>query len=164
MAINLFSPCWKHLAVDLFLYISILSLTWSFQNSFALIFLFQMTCLVLPSIQVDEFIGRDHLFKKSIILIKAWCYYESRILGAPHGLISTYALETLVLYIINLFHSSLHGPLEVFPFLFFACLIFSSALILHLWSLNATLNSADRFCVDSWNTIAHLIGPIIVSV
>ncbi|KAL6131699.1 hypothetical protein ACLB2K_070073 [Fragaria x ananassa] len=64
--------------------------------------------------QVDQFIGRDHLFKKSIILIKAWCYYESRTLGAQHGLISTYALETLVLCIINLFHSSLHGPLQVF--------------------------------------------------
>ncbi|XP_021620333.1 uncharacterized protein LOC110620779 isoform X2 [Manihot esculenta] len=63
--------------------------------------------------QVDRLIGRDHLFKRSIILIKAWCYYESRILGAHHGLISTYALETLVLYIFHLFHSSLAGPLAV---------------------------------------------------
>ncbi|XP_010931351.1 uncharacterized protein [Elaeis guineensis] len=63
--------------------------------------------------QVDNQIGRDHLFKRSIILIKAWCYYESRILGAHHGLISTYALETLVLYIFHLFHKSLDGPLVV---------------------------------------------------
>ncbi|XWS56939.1 hypothetical protein CRYUN_Cryun09bG0128600 [Craigia yunnanensis] len=63
--------------------------------------------------QVDQLVGKDHLFKRSIILIKAWCYYESRILGAHHGLISTYALETLILYIINIFHSSLHGPLAV---------------------------------------------------
>ncbi|XP_042054531.1 uncharacterized protein LOC121799277 [Salvia splendens] len=63
--------------------------------------------------QVDRLIGRDHLFKRSIILIKAWCYYESRILGAHHGLISTYALETLVLYIFNLYHSALEGPLAV---------------------------------------------------
>ncbi|KAI3993649.1 hypothetical protein MKX01_002662 [Papaver californicum] len=63
--------------------------------------------------QVDRKIGKDHLFKRSIILIKAWCYYESRILGAHHGLISTYALETLVLYIFHLFHSSLNGPLAV---------------------------------------------------
>jgi len=46
-------------------------------------------------------------------LIKAWCYYESRLLGAHHGLISTYALEVLILYIFNLFHKSLHSPLEV---------------------------------------------------
>ncbi|KAK5844478.1 hypothetical protein PVK06_000618 [Gossypium arboreum] len=30
---------------------------------------------------VDQLIGKDHLFKRSIFLIKAWCYYESRILG-----------------------------------------------------------------------------------
>jgi hypothetical protein len=58
-------------------------------------------------------IGKKHLFKRSIILVKAWCYYESRILGANHGLISTYDLETLVLYIFHLFHASLRGPLEV---------------------------------------------------
>lgn len=63
--------------------------------------------------QVDLLVGKDHLFKCSIILIKAWCYYESRILGSHHGLISTYALETLILYIFNLFHSSLNGPLAV---------------------------------------------------
>ncbi|XWS08378.1 hypothetical protein CRYUN_Cryun41cG0074600 [Craigia yunnanensis] len=63
--------------------------------------------------KVDQLVGKDHLFKRSIILIKAWCYYESRILGAHHGLISTYALETLILYIINIFHSSLCGPLAV---------------------------------------------------
>lgn len=63
--------------------------------------------------QADRFIGKDHLFKRSIILIKAWCYYESRILGAHHGLISTYALETLVLHIFHVFHSVLDGPLAV---------------------------------------------------
>lgn len=63
--------------------------------------------------QVDRLIGKDHLFKHSIILIKAWCYYESRILGAHHGLISTYALESLILYIFHMFNSSLNGPLAV---------------------------------------------------
>lgn len=63
--------------------------------------------------RVDTLIGKNNLFKRSIILIKAWCYYESRILGAHHGLISTYALETLVLYIFHLFHSSMDGPLAV---------------------------------------------------
>ncbi|CAJ1970767.1 unnamed protein product [Sphenostylis stenocarpa] len=63
--------------------------------------------------KVDRLVAKDHLFKRSIILIKAWCYYESRILGAHHGLISTYALETLVLYIFHQFHVSLDGPLAV---------------------------------------------------
>ncbi|XP_013663903.1 uncharacterized protein LOC106368483 isoform X1 [Brassica napus] len=63
--------------------------------------------------EADLFINQNHLFKRSIILIKAWCYYESRILGAHHGLISTYALETLVLYIFHVFDNSFSGPLEV---------------------------------------------------
>ncbi|KAB2003051.1 hypothetical protein ES319_D11G105800v1 [Gossypium barbadense] len=63
--------------------------------------------------EVDILINQNHLFKRSIILIKAWCYYESRILGAHHGLISTYALETLVLYIFHVFNESFSGPLEV---------------------------------------------------
>ncbi|XP_058786609.1 uncharacterized protein LOC131661185 isoform X2 [Vicia villosa] len=63
--------------------------------------------------EVDQLVGKNHVLKRSIILVKAWCYYESRLLGAHHGLLSTYALEILVLYIINCFHSSLCGPLEV---------------------------------------------------
>ncbi|KAB5512910.1 hypothetical protein DKX38_029938 [Salix brachista] len=63
--------------------------------------------------EVDRLVGKNHLFKRSIILIKDWCYYESRILGAHHGLISTYALETLILYIFHVFHCSLNGPLAV---------------------------------------------------
>lgn len=55
------------------------------------------------------------LFLAALLLqIKAWCYYESRLLGAHHGLISTYALETLVLYVFNKYHSSsMDSPLAV---------------------------------------------------
>ncbi|KAL6648582.1 hypothetical protein ACP70R_012806 [Stipagrostis hirtigluma subsp. patula] len=63
--------------------------------------------------EIDNLINQNHLFKRSIILIKAWCFFESRILGAHHGLISTYALETLVLYIFHIFNNSFAGPLEV---------------------------------------------------
>ncbi|KAL2468862.1 nucleotidyltransferase [Forsythia ovata] len=90
--------------------------------------------------EVDNLIGQNHLFKRSIILIKAWCYYESRILGAHHGLISTYALETLVLYIFHVFNNSFLGPLEVlYRFLEF----FSN----FDW---------DNFCVSLW-------GPVPIS-
>nr|KYP62362.1 hypothetical protein KK1_016894 [Cajanus cajan] len=65
------------------------------------------------SYHIDRLVAKDHLFKRSIILIKALCYYKSRVLGAHHGLISTYALETLVLYIFHQFHVSLDGPLAV---------------------------------------------------
>ncbi|XWS32056.1 hypothetical protein CRYUN_Cryun23aG0128200 [Craigia yunnanensis] len=90
--------------------------------------------------EVDLLINQNHLFKRSIILIKAWCYYESRILGAHHGLISTYALETLVLYIFHIFNKSFSGPLEVlYRFLEF----FSK----FDW---------EKFCVSLW-------GPVPIS-
>ncbi|XP_062201645.1 uncharacterized protein LOC133904152 [Phragmites australis] len=90
--------------------------------------------------EMDSLISQNHLFKRSIILIKAWCYYESRILGAHHGLISTYALETLVLYIFHVFNSSFDGPLEVlYRFLEF----FSN----FDW---------EKFCVSLW-------GPVPIS-
>lgn len=90
--------------------------------------------------EIDHLISQSHLFKRSIILIKAWCYYESRILGAHHGLISTYALETLVLYIFHVFNNSFAGPLEVlYRFLEF----FSN----FDW---------DNFCVSLW-------GPLPIS-
>ncbi|XP_076914735.1 uncharacterized protein LOC143573834 [Bidens hawaiensis] len=63
--------------------------------------------------QVDLYIQKDHLFKLSIILIKTWCYHESRLMGAARGLISTYALETLVLHIFHMYDTSLDNPLKV---------------------------------------------------
>jgi DNA polymerase sigma len=68
--------------------------------------------------EVDAFVSArlksEGLFKRSIVLIKAWGFYEGRLLGAHHALISTYALETLVLYVLNKFHRSkaLTTPLE----------------------------------------------------
>jgi hypothetical protein len=58
-------------------------------------------------------VGRRHLFKRSIVLVKAWCYYESRLLGAHHGLISSYALEAMVLHVVNVHGRGLDSPLQV---------------------------------------------------
>ncbi|PWA52147.1 polymerase, nucleotidyl transferase domain-containing protein [Artemisia annua] len=61
----------------------------------------------------DTLIKKDHIFKRSIILIKGWFFYDSRLLGASHGLISTYALEILILYIFCMYYDSLTDPLMV---------------------------------------------------
>ncbi|KDD73835.1 hypothetical protein H632_c1799p1, partial [Helicosporidium sp. ATCC 50920] len=63
---------------------------------------------------MDRSIGRDHLFKRSILLIKAWCFYEGRLLGAHHGLISSYALETMVLHVLHRHPMPHASPLRVF--------------------------------------------------
>lgn len=95
-------------------------------------------CTVAFLESIDRHIQGNHLFKRSVILVskhhqivcaarslfclyfcklalqvKAWCYYESRLLGAHHGLISTYALETMVLYIFNVHHRELTSPCQV---------------------------------------------------
>ena len=49
-----------------------------------------------------------HLLKQSILLIKSWCLFESHILASHHSLLSTYCLETLVIYILNHYHCHLH--------------------------------------------------------
>ncbi|KAF5743469.1 hypothetical protein HS088_TW08G00053 [Tripterygium wilfordii] len=87
--------------------------------------------------EVDRLINQNHLYKRSIILIKAWCYYEGRILGASHALISTYALETLVLYVFIIFNNSFAGPLEV---LYRFLELFSK----FDW---------DNFCVSIWGPV-----------
>mmetsp|Transcript_44534 Transcript_44534/g.140498 ORF Transcript_44534/g.140498 Transcript_44534/m.140498 type:complete len:580 (-) Transcript_44534:331-2070(-) len=63
--------------------------------------------------KVDTMLKRDHLFKRATILVKSWCYFESHILSSQNGLLSTYALETLVLCIVNIFHEELQTPLDV---------------------------------------------------
>eukprot|EP00742_Colponemidia_sp_Colp-10_P009773 GILJ01010692.1.p1 GENE.GILJ01010692.1~~GILJ01010692.1.p1 ORF type:complete len:1228 (-),score=177.81 GILJ01010692.1:124-3402(-) len=63
---------------------------------------------------MDRQIGRDHLFKRSILVTKAWCLYESHLLGSQHALLATYSVELLILFILNAFHAELHTPLQVF--------------------------------------------------
>lgn len=43
----------------------------------------------------------NHFIKRSIIVCKAWASHHARILGSSNGLFSTYALEVLILCVIN---------------------------------------------------------------
>jgi hypothetical protein len=56
---------------------------------------------------------RPSLLKRSIILAKAWCYYEAHILGAHHSLLSSYALEVFVLYVLLHYHEAVTTPLAL---------------------------------------------------
>ena len=56
---------------------------------------------------------RPSLLKQSIILAKAWCYYEAHILGAHHSLLSSYALEVFVLYVLVHYHQAANTPLTL---------------------------------------------------
>lgn len=57
--------------------------------------------------EADLIIGRHHLLKRSILLIKSWCQHDSvahcgrPIIGAKDGMLSSYAISVLVLYLFN---------------------------------------------------------------
>lgn len=126
---------------------------------------FLLTSLILLN-QVDRLVGKNHLFKRSIMLIKCWCYYESRILGAHHGLISTYGLEILILYIFQFFHASLNTPVAVIKNET-ALGILYYAQVMHRCFCKFIYDSclvAFRFSIDFWIATADLIGRSTVSV
>lgn len=63
---------------------------------------------------MDQRVSENHLLKRSIVLIKSWCIYESGaytsgglvgggggVLGASQGALSTYAINTIVMSIFN---------------------------------------------------------------
>lgn len=54
-----------------------------------------------------------HLLKKSILVCKAWGTYFSRILGSQAGLLGTYALEVLILFILNTIPACRTSTLQV---------------------------------------------------
>jgi hypothetical protein len=53
-------------------------------------------------------------FKRSLFLIKSWCYYEGCILGSNVGLMASYALEILVIYIFNNYSDQFKTEIEAF--------------------------------------------------
>eukprot|EP00605_Chrysophyceae_sp_TOSAG23-4_P002963 GSChrysophyteH1.ASY1.ANO1.3265.1 assembled CDS len=87
--------------------------------------------------ECDTFIGKNHLFKRSVLLVKAWAIHESAhcaeseravagaqkspdthpgeghpILGSKTGMLSSYAVSVLVLYLFNRY-PALNHPLSV---------------------------------------------------
>ena len=57
--------------------------------------------------------SKDNLFKKSIIFIKAWCLYETRILGSQNANFSSYAIEVMIIYLLNNYYEEAVTPLDV---------------------------------------------------
>eukprot|EP00981_Chlorochromonas_danica_P004170 scaffold838_cov160-Ochromonas_danica.AAC.7 len=75
--------------------------------------------------EADKLIGHDHLFKRSVLLIKCWCSSESYrhcglpILGAKEGMLSSYALSILVLHLFNKYSKCLSHPFHALHLFFY---------------------------------------------
>jgi hypothetical protein len=63
---------------------------------------------------VHKATGYNCLFKRSVVVIKAWCMYEAHILASHHSLLSSYAIETMVMFILNQYFDIAKSPLRVF--------------------------------------------------
>ena len=59
-------------------------------------------------------VGKNHLLKKSILLIKSWFTYEASLRGSYAACMATYALYVLILFVINNFYDELNTPMDVF--------------------------------------------------
>lgn len=62
---------------------------------------------------INQMLGKEGLFKRSIILIKSWCLYESHILGSQNGNLCSYAIEIMILYVLNNYYDECCAPLDV---------------------------------------------------
>ena len=60
----------------------------------------------------------NYFYKRTLLLIKTWCYYEGNILGSNIGLLNGYALEVLIIYMFNNYKGKFNSELEAF-FTFF---------------------------------------------
>ena len=58
------------------------------------------------------------IFKRTILLIKAWCSYEGSLMGSNIGLMASYGLEVLIIYMFNLYYKDINNEIDGF-FCFF---------------------------------------------
>lgn len=56
----------------------------------------------------------QYLFRRTLLLIKAWCLYEGCIVGSNIGLLASYSVEVLVIYLFNNFHKNFKNEFEAF--------------------------------------------------
>jgi DNA polymerase sigma len=61
---------------------------------------------------INEIIGSD-LYRRSIIIGKIWALHFGRILGGVHSGLTSYALEVLLLFVINTIPASRSSPISV---------------------------------------------------
>ena len=57
---------------------------------------------------------KGNLFRRTFLLIKAWFFYEGHLMGSNVGLMATYTLEILVIYIFNFYFYEINNEFEGF--------------------------------------------------
>ncbi len=58
--------------------------------------------------------NKINIFRRTLLLIKAWCFYEGNLMGSNIGLMASYTLEILVIYIFNLHYEYIYNEFDGF--------------------------------------------------
>jgi len=71
-------------------------------------------CFVAFLEELDQLVGRSHLFKRSLLLIRAWWIYESpSYIGTnPRSILSDEAFVVLICAVFNQYHHLISSPLQ----------------------------------------------------
>ena len=60
------------------------------------------------------FDNKINIFRRTLLLIKGWCFYEGNLMGSNIGLMASYTLEILVIYIFNLHYEYIYNEFDGF--------------------------------------------------
>ena len=58
--------------------------------------------------------NKINIFRRTLLLIKGWCFYEGKLMGSNIGLMASYTLEILVIYLFNLHYDDIHNEFDGF--------------------------------------------------
>ena len=63
------------------------------------------------SLYIDN---KINIFRRTLLLIKGWCFYEGKLLGSNVGLMASYTLEILVIFLFNLHYDVIQNEYDGF--------------------------------------------------
>ena len=92
--------------------------------------------------------NKINIFRRSLLLIKGWCFLEGNLMGSNIGLMASYTIEILVIYIFNIHYEYIYNEFDAFE-KFFEFGIFSNQYF-HtiLSSLNSEIQKDKKNSID----------------
>ena len=58
--------------------------------------------------------NKINIFRRTLLLIKGWCLFEGNLMGSNIGLMASYTLEILVMYVFNLYYEFIYNEFDGF--------------------------------------------------
>ena len=58
--------------------------------------------------------NKINIFRRSLLLIKGWCFLEGNLMGSNIGLMASYTIEILVIYIFNIHYEYIYNEFDAF--------------------------------------------------